>query len=461
MCRPPHFAVLVLVGLFSVGSNALGQVPDSRPLSGPSGPAGDLERFRSLDPADRLRAVEAHPAAKNAFQAVARGDLSVAIVERGTLDAATTADVVCQLRARSKGSAAAVIKWVVEEGTIVKKGDRLVELDDSGLRDDVAAAKVRAQAAMATATAAADEARRAKRAGDVAVRLAEIEVELAEADLKQAPEGQARRVLELKVERAKLRVEQAKDDAHGRLVKAEAEARAQLVAADVEAGRVRELDAELTNCVLRAPLDGYAVYPALSMSRFGGAGSTIAQGEPVREGQKLIRVVNLGKMVVGTRVHESQISTVRVGQTVRVQVDAMPGKELVGKVSHVSAVAAQADWARADVKVYPVTVALDDIPQGLKPGMTAELRIVTGEKKDVLRVPTAAVLRTGRAQSCFVKEGEKLVEREVAAGATDGSSVEITAGLQVGDMVLTDPSTILGNPPPRKAPVGKGPPKGR
>ena len=82
MCRPPHLAtasfVAVIACLFTLSPTASGQVPVS---GAQTGPAADLERFRSLDPADRLRVVEAHPGAKTAFQAVSRGDLAVAIVD--------------------------------------------------------------------------------------------------------------------------------------------------------------------------------------------------------------------------------------------------------------------------------------------------------------------------------------------------------------------------------------------
>src|SRR5436190_15858214 len=172
MRRLPHSAafpfVPALAVLFALGSTGFAQGP----LGGPTEPARfiDFERFRALTPAERLRTVEGLPGAKAAFQAAARGELTATIIERGSLDAATVADLTCTVKARGKDSPTAVIKWVVEDGTVVKKGDRLVELDDSGLRDDLAAAKVRAEAAAAAVTAAGDEVRRAKRAGEIAVR---------------------------------------------------------------------------------------------------------------------------------------------------------------------------------------------------------------------------------------------------------------------------------------------------
>jgi HlyD family secretion protein len=141
-----------------------------------------------------------------------------------------------------------------------------------------------------------------------------------------------------------------------------------------------------------------------------------------------------------------------------VRVDAFPATVSKGKVAQVSPTAAAADWARADVKVYPVTVSLDDTPPGLKPSMSAEVRIATGEKKGVLLVPARAVLGIGTGRYCFVKTDKELVEREVVTGASDGANVEITAGLQEGDVVLADPSAVLSRPEPRKGGGGKGPP---
>jgi HlyD family secretion protein len=454
MSRPLNFTSLpfasVLIVWFTIGSNGLGQGPIGSAQKGAPAPASELDRFRALDPAERLRVVEALPGAKDAFRATTHGDLTATILERGSLDAANAADLYCKVPARKKDAPATTIKWVVDDGTVVKKGDRLVELDDAVIRDEIAAAKVRAGKAAAAASAAADDAERGKRADARLIRLAEIDVELAEIDLKQPLAGQNKRALELKVEQAKLRLEQTKEEATGRQARANAEQRERATKAKVEADRLRSLEAELNLCVLTAPIDGIAVYHVPLSSRFGSSAAIIAQGEPVREGQKLIRVANLDRMVAGTRVHEAQISKVQVGQSVRVRVDAYPNLVLRGKVAQVSPVAAADDWARSDVKRYPVTVALEESQVVLKPTMSAEVWIETGERKGVLLVRTRSIVGTGRAHFCFVKTGDKVVEQEVTTGVTDGTNVEVTAGLREYDMVLDDPSSVLSARQPRK-----------
>jgi RND family efflux transporter MFP subunit len=180
--------------------------------------------------------------------------------------------------------------------------------------------------------------------------------------------------------------------------------------------------------------------------RFGAAEMFLAQGSPVREGQKLLRITDLKDMVIGVRVHEAMISTVRLGQTAAVRIDALPGKVFRGKVTQVSPVASASDWMQKDVKVYPVTIAIEDAPPILKPGMSGEAQITTGERKAVLQVPLKAVVTLGKDRFCYVKSGDELHERQVVTGASNASHVEIKDGLKEGDQVVADPHAIRVRP---------------
>src|SRR5262249_30751913 len=104
----------------------------------------DLERFRKMSPEERLQRAEKAGGPRQAFIPVTRADLDVALVERGSLDAADATDIVCRLQARAGGSASSTIRWVVDDGQFVKKGDRLIEFDDSALREQFKAQKVAA-----------------------------------------------------------------------------------------------------------------------------------------------------------------------------------------------------------------------------------------------------------------------------------------------------------------------------
>ncbi|HYH68974.1 MAG TPA: HlyD family efflux transporter periplasmic adaptor subunit [Urbifossiella sp.] len=433
------------VGLVLVASQAAGQ--DEPPSKArPTRVQIELTNFRALEPDDRLKLVAKLAGATDAFTATRRGDLAAAVVERGTVEPVDYADLACQLKARSKEGAAATVWWVVEDGTMVKKGERVLTLDDTAVQDRHRAAAAKVKEADDALAAATEAVRVVQKEAAIAVKLGEIEVKLAEIELRTIPAGPAREGAELKVERAKLRLDRAWLRGKTRLAQAEADQRARAVARDVEVGTRKEAEDELKLCSLVAPLDGMAVYHVSRAGRFGGGLPPLAAGEGVREGQKLVRVVGLKQFAVGTRVHESQVATVRVGQAVRVRVDAFPARDLRGTVAQVSPVAAAPDWLAANVKVYPVTVTIEDPPPGLKPDMSCEVRVATGERKGVLLVPRTAVVVAGRDRVCFVKSGQELQERRVVIGAVGEATVEIREGLREGDLVAVDLPALLVRP---------------
>src|SRR5262249_7988317 len=130
-----------------------------------------------------------------------------------------------------------------------------------------------------------------------------------------------------------------------------------------EQTRYREIEDEIKKCKIFAPQDGMVVYFVPEQARFGGGAqqAIIAQGEPVREGQKLMQIPNLRAMLVNTKVHEALVSRVRAGQPGVIRVDAFPDKVLRGHVDTVATVSSQQDFMSADVKVYTTKVMIDDV----------------------------------------------------------------------------------------------------
>src|SRR5262249_2762727 len=93
-----------------------------------------------------------------------------------------------------------------------------------------------------------------------------------------------------------------------------------------ELTRFKEIVEEIKKCKIYAPQDGMVVYYIPEQARWGGGSqqSIVAQGEPVREGQKLMRIPDLKHMLVNTKVHEAMVSRVRRGQPALVRVYAFP-----------------------------------------------------------------------------------------------------------------------------------------
>ena len=115
---------------------------------------------------------------------------------------------------------------------------------------------------------------------------------------------------------AKDELDRAESQAKAKELTARTDRDAKKSVLDQETAKQKDLEEEIKKCKIYAPQDGLVVYYIPEQTRFGSgsAQSTVAQGEPVREGQKLMRIPDLKHMVVNTRVHEALVSNVR-GET--------------------------------------------------------------------------------------------------------------------------------------------------
>src|SRR5262249_49953261 len=135
-----------------------------------------LEWFSQLSAAARLRLVERLPGAAAEDHTVTRGNVTPIIPERGIVAAADCAEIVFRVKAPGtvgKGdSAATTVKWVIDAGATVKKGDKLVELDDSRVREKLAEQVIQLDMTEAAHAGAVAQRKLAETDGKVDVRLA-------------------------------------------------------------------------------------------------------------------------------------------------------------------------------------------------------------------------------------------------------------------------------------------------
>jgi multidrug efflux pump subunit AcrA (membrane-fusion protein) len=363
--------------------------------------------------------------------------------------------VVCTLRARGKVNVASTVKWVVDDGTAVKKGEKLIVLDDSALQEELKLRALDLEQAAAAHAKALEGLKFVRTDNEIDIRLAEITLRLAELRLKRdkGEDRDLKEELQLKVERARLGLKRVKARAHARAAAAQAGVHVQAAQVALERDRKNDVEAELRKCVLRASQDGVVNYYVPEGAR-GGSGSPrpiVAQGEPVREGQKLFQIPDLSHMQVNVRVHEALVSHLRgvnpddkgSWQRALIRVDAYPNRLLTGHVKTVDTVASQQDWFASDVKVYKTVVAIDTPMDGLKPGMSADVHILARlTPGPVLQVPLQSVVTVGKKRLCLVVADREIQEREVVTGLSNELAVEIRSGLKEGDRVILSPRVL-------------------
>ena len=166
----------------------------------------------------------------------------------------------------------------------------------------------------------------------------------------------------------------------------------------------------------------------------GGAAAAAGGASPTRPGgTQFIVLSGLDQLQVVLPFEESDAAQIKKGQSVDVQLDAVPGLQAKGTVVSVSPSAT----AIGNVVSYYVTVSLDTRDPRERDGQTAQVTVLTAERNDVLTVPNTAVRQQGGASTVVVYEptGD---QRTVSfqAGLVGADRTEVVSGLNEGDRVV-------------------------
>ena len=166
------------------------------------------------------------------------------------------------------------------------------------------------------------------------------------------------------------------------------------------------------------------------------------EGENAENGKTRCTIFDLSSLTITLHVDELDIKSIAVGQTATVTADAMPDITYEGVITEISI----NGTAAGGVTTYPVTVRIDE-PEGLLPGMNADVSIVVSESIGVLTLPADAVETGGRvlvkntdgSTGANAPEGYRYVNVEI--GVSDENYVEILSGLAEGDEIAYIPDT--------------------
>jgi HlyD family secretion protein len=197
---------------------------------------------------------------------------------------------------------------------------------------------------------------------------------------------------------------------------------------------------QIERCTIRAPHDGFLIY-----SHEDDDDQPVELGASVREDQDLFFLPNLSKMQVKTKVHETAMGRVRPGMTARVMVEALSTSILEGTVASIAPLPISVrSWFQSnEVKNYETIVELNTIPDGLKPGMTAQVEFLTASRPDALVIPPHALTRDQGQEVCYVVTPTARIERRpVEVGEVTPGLLEIRSGLAEGEAVVISPSSV-------------------
>jgi HlyD family secretion protein len=210
--------------------------------------------------------------------------------------------------------------------------------------------------------------------------------------------------------------------------------------AQARAGVTRTRDI-LSKTEIVAPIDGVVSRLQVRL------GEMVVIGIQNHPGTTLMTISDLSSINAEIKVAEADFLRVALGQTARVTLEAVSGREFAGRVVEVGASALPIVGSGAAVREFKVVVRLDQPDPGLRPGLTCDAEVLTAERKGALTVPLqAVVLRAGPdgtdLTGVFQPKDGKAAFLPVKAGIIGGLDMQIE-GLSEGTPVIVGPFQVL------------------
>lgn len=395
---------------------------------------GGLALLLVAGPAAWLLAPAAAESGTGLVAPVKSGDFKVVVTTTGELRARKFVQVQGPSNAQQAEIWQMKISSLVPEGTLVKAGDVVAELDRSGIAAKLAEVSLALQQAEA-------QYQQAQLDSTLALSTAREELktlEFALEEKKLAREGSqyeapsVRRQAEIDFQKAERALAQAKVNYVTRQRQAEAKLRVAGAEVERQRGRQQVIMDVMNAFTIRAPEPGMVIYVKEWNGRKKTAGTQIGPWDPT-----VATLPDLTQMESMTYLNEIDVRKVSVGQKVAISLDADADKKLTGTVVSVANVGEQRP--NADAKVFEVKITIAEADTTLRPGMTTANAIETATVRNARWIPIEAVNADSGVSYVYRLDGRRVVRQEVETGAMNDNEVVIARGLDADDRVLLVP----------------------
>lgn len=376
-----------------------------------------------------------------------RRQVQSATVERQTLPINISANgsVLAERSANVSPKSSGILKQLlVKEGDRVREGQVLAYMDASNLQGQY----TQAQGQLAQAQANLEKTIAGNRPQDIAQAAAQLtndQAALASAESTFQQNQQLFRDGAL-AQRDLITSRATRDQAAAQVRKSQqalalqkvgsrpedvATARAQVLTAE---GQLQTSQANLNDTVIRAPFSGIVTKKFADPGAFvtpSTAGSSASSASA-----SILALASTNQ--ISANVAETNIAQIKVGQSVKITVDAYPDKAFTGKVVQVAA----QSTVTQNVTSFEVKTSVVDPGNLLRSGMSASVNFEVGTLNNALVVPTVAIVRQDGVSGVQVMSGEKGNRRPefrpiTTSVSTDDGKTVVLSGLTEGDRVLT------------------------
>ena len=204
---------------------------------------------------------------------------------------------------------------------------------------------------------------------------------------------------------------------------------------------------QLTKTKILAPFD------CTVLTRPVSVGQAVSGSGGFNSGTEVLTIANLNEMVINAHINQADVTRLKIGQQVEVQVEAVAGLKVTGNVERIAPQAT----IKNNIKGFAARILLKDVDPRVRPGMTANVQIPVASADNVVAVPLAAVFtetspETGQTERyVYVKNEDGFERKPVQIGVSDYFYAEVQKGLSPGEVVAlelpeTEKSRAIKNP---------------
>jgi RND family efflux transporter MFP subunit len=361
---------------------------------------------------------------------VKQGDLKVVVTTTGELRARK----FVQIQGPNSQAAQVYqtkINWIVPEGTVVKVGDKIAELDRAPAATRLSQVMLDVQKAQAEYTNASLDSALNLAVAREDVRNAEYALEEKKLANEQAQyeAPTIKRQAEIDYEKAQRALEQSKRALDTKTKQAIAKMQVSGAELGRQQNNLKMVQEALAAFTITAPSPGMVIYVREWNGKKKGVGSMWNTWDPT-----VATLPDLTQMESQTYVNEVDVRKLSAGQQVKVALDADPTKKLDGVVTSVANVGEQRP--NQDSKVFEVLVQITKPDTTLRPGMTTSNAIEVASVPNVLSIPLEAVFPEGGYSWVYKKDGRAIVKQMIETGTMNDNEIVVRRGLTKDDHVL-------------------------
>ena len=362
---------------------------------------------------------------------VKKGEFKVTVTTSGELRAVKSVKITGPANAQAANQWQMKIATLVPEGTVVKEGDVVAELDRTQIGTRVTELTTSLQKAQAVfeqaeldSTLNLSKAREDLRTMELGVEEKRLAKEQAQ---YEAPT--VKRQAEIDYEKAERAFAQGKKDIVTKTSQAQAKMREVGAERDRFSNQMKIVQDVMVGYTIKSPAAGMVIYEKEWNGKKRTAGSQIWGGDPT-----VATLPDLSQMESQTYVNEIDIRKISVGQIVEMTLDSDPTKKYTGKITQVANVGEQRP--NTDAKVFEVKVLLTQSDTTLRPGMTTSNKIETSKIPGVMFIPIEAVTTDSGVTVVYKQSGGGVTKQEIETGTMSDDEVVVLRGLDENDRVL-------------------------